>query len=72
MKDKETLKQDVIERLKKIYDPEIPVDIWNMGLVYEVNIDEHTDDTAAVFHQPLPSTRHLDHTPPPSTPTVRQ
>ncbi len=26
----------VIEELKKIYDPEIPVDIYNLGLIYEV------------------------------------
>lgn len=41
MKDKETLRNDIIERLKKIYDPEMPIDIWNMGLVYEINIDEN-------------------------------
>ncbi len=41
MKDKETLKADIIERLKKIYDPEMPIDIWNMGLIYDIRIDEH-------------------------------
>ena len=30
----------VIAALKDIYDPEIPVDIYELGLIYEVNIDE--------------------------------
>lgn len=31
-------KQDIIEALKKIYDPEIPVNIWDMGLIYDISI----------------------------------
>jgi FeS assembly SUF system protein len=38
MKTEEELKEAVIACLKTIYDPEIPVDIYEMGLVYEVNI----------------------------------
>jgi FeS assembly SUF system protein len=34
----EALKQKVIEVLETIYDPEIPVSIWELGLIYEVNI----------------------------------
>ncbi len=33
---KET-KERVIEELQKIYDPEIPVDIYNLGLIYDVH-----------------------------------
>src|ERR1041385_527140 len=32
------LKEKVVERLKTIYDPEIPVDIYELGLIYEVNV----------------------------------
>jgi cysteine desulfuration protein SufE len=32
-------RQLLIEELKKVYDPEIPVDIYELGLVYELNID---------------------------------
>jgi len=32
-------KQEVLEALKQVYDPEIPVDIVNLGLVYEVAIE---------------------------------
>ncbi len=34
----EELKQKVIECLQTIYDPEIPVNIYEMGLIYEVSI----------------------------------
>lgn len=34
----EALKQKVIEVLQNIFDPEIPVSIWELGLVYEVNV----------------------------------
>ena len=35
-----TLKETVISVLKKIYDPEIPVDIWTLHLIYGVEVDE--------------------------------
>jgi FeS assembly SUF system protein len=34
------LKDKIIEALKTIYDPEIPVDIFELGLIYEINLDE--------------------------------
>ncbi|MBO4402127.1 MAG: DUF59 domain-containing protein [Bacteroidales bacterium] len=40
MKNKEAIKEAVINRLKTIYDPEIPVNIWDMGLVYDVRVDD--------------------------------
>ena len=36
--DTEMLKQKIIERLQTIYDPEIPVNIYEMGLIYQVEI----------------------------------
>ncbi|MFQ6730053.1 MAG: iron-sulfur cluster assembly protein [Alphaproteobacteria bacterium] len=33
-------KQDIINVLKKIYDPEIPVNIWDMGLIYDIDISD--------------------------------
>lgn len=32
-------KDGILEALKQVYDPEIPVDIVNLGLIYEVEID---------------------------------
>ncbi|TXI85152.1 MAG: SUF system Fe-S cluster assembly protein [Crocinitomicaceae bacterium] len=33
------LENKVVEVLKTIYDPEIPVDVFELGLIYEVSID---------------------------------
>jgi len=35
----ELIKQRVIEALRTIYDPEIPVNIYEIGLIYEVAVD---------------------------------
>ena len=35
------IKNKVIEEIKKIYDPEIPVNIYELGLIYKINIDEN-------------------------------
>ena len=34
------LKGLIIEALGTVYDPEIPVSIWELGLVYNIDIDE--------------------------------
>jgi FeS assembly SUF system protein len=36
--DEQALKQKVIETLQTIYDPELPVNIYELGLIYEINI----------------------------------
>ena len=33
------LKDKVIAEIKKIYDPEIPVNIYELGLIYQIDID---------------------------------
>jgi FeS assembly SUF system protein len=38
MMNEEQLKEKVIEKIQEIFDPEIPVNIWDLGLIYEVNI----------------------------------
>jgi FeS assembly SUF system protein len=37
---KQDVEQQIIEALKTVYDPEIPVDVYEMGLIYEINIDD--------------------------------
>ena len=37
---KDELKNKVIEEIKKIYDPEIPVNIYELGLIYKIEVDE--------------------------------
>ena len=34
------LKDKVIAEIKKIYDPEIPVNIYDLGLIYNVKVDK--------------------------------
>ena len=37
------LKEKIITEIKKIYDPEIPVNIYDLGLIYDVKVDENKD-----------------------------
>ena len=38
------LKEKVIKEIKKVYDPEIPVNIYELGLIYKIEIDKRNDD----------------------------
>lgn len=40
LRDKEELKAAIIEAIKTVFDPEIPVDVYELGLIYEVNVDD--------------------------------
>ena len=40
------LKEQIIEEIKKIYDPEIPVNIYELGLIYDIKLENN--DTAKV------------------------
>jgi FeS assembly SUF system protein len=41
--DTETLSIKIVEKIKTIYDPEIPVDIYELGLIYDVFVNEQHD-----------------------------
>ena len=32
-------KKHIIEKIKTCFDPEIPIDLWNLGLIYDIKID---------------------------------
>ena len=34
------LKENIIDVLQKVYDPEIPISIYDLGLIYNIDIDE--------------------------------
>jgi FeS assembly SUF system protein len=42
---KQELEEKIINALKTCYDPEIPVDIFELGLIYEIRIDEEANTT---------------------------
>jgi FeS assembly SUF system protein len=44
------LTDKLIEKLKTVYDPEIPVDIYELGLIYKVDV---SDDKAVVIDMTL-------------------
>ena len=34
------LKEKIIDLLKQCFDPEIPIDLWSLGLIYEINVSK--------------------------------
>lgn len=34
------IEERIVDVLKTVYDPEIPVDIWNLGMIYKVEVNE--------------------------------
>lgn len=38
--DKQRIKDDIQAAIKTVYDPEIPVDIWELGLIYGVEVED--------------------------------
>ncbi len=42
------LQADVIAALREIFDPEIPVNIYDLGLIYGVEVDENRDATVTM------------------------
>jgi len=40
---KKEIGEKIVEVLKTIYDPEIPVDIYELGLIYDVFVNENSD-----------------------------
>ncbi|MDQ3019674.1 MAG: iron-sulfur cluster assembly protein [Bacteroidota bacterium] len=39
----EEIKEEVIKVLKTCYDPEIPVDVWELGLIYDIKVATNGD-----------------------------
>lgn len=38
--EKMNLERDIIRALRQVYDPEIPVNVYDLGLIYELKVDE--------------------------------
>ena len=47
------VKEQIIEVLKKIYDPEIQYDIWSLGLIYNIEIEGNKVKVTMTFTSPM-------------------
>ncbi len=45
-------RDDIIAALKTVFDPEIPVNIWDMGLVYDIDISDNLVVIKMTFTSP--------------------
>ena len=46
------LREDIINEIKKVYDPEIPVNIWDLGLIYDIAINQDSVVIEMTFTSP--------------------
>lgn len=47
------IEERIVDVLKTVYDPEIPVDIWNLGMIYKIDVkDDGTVDIDMTFTAP--------------------
>lgn len=45
-------REDIINAIKTVYDPEIPVNIWDLGLIYGIDINEQEIVVTMTFTSP--------------------
>jgi len=51
--EKTKIEERIVDVLKTVYDPEIPVDIWNLGMIYKIDVkDDGTVDMNMTFTAP--------------------
>ena len=51
--EKTKIEERIVDVLKTVYDPEIPVDIWNVGMIYKIDVkDDGTVDMDMTFTAP--------------------
>jgi FeS assembly SUF system protein len=60
----QSLREKIIEALKTCYDPEIPIDIWELGLIYDIDISSNNEVTVTMTlttpHCPAAETLPVD------------
>ena len=47
------LKEKIIENIKKVFDPEIPVNIYDLGLIYDIKIDDGNVEVIMTLTSPF-------------------
>lgn len=58
-----SLKEKIVSALKQVYDPEIPVDIYELGLIYEINIYPPLNNVHIVMTLTSPNCPSAEHIP---------
>lgn len=54
------MRDQIVEKLKTCFDPEIPVNIYDLGLVYEIEVEENKADIMMTFtSESCPSAREI-------------
>ena len=46
------VRTQIIDEIKKVYDPEIPVNIWDLGLIYNISVTDKNIDIEMTFTSP--------------------
>jgi FeS assembly SUF system protein len=46
--DTDTLRQRIVELMQSVYDPEIPVNIYELGMVYDIQVDAEGNATVSM------------------------
>lgn len=51
--EKSQIEMSIVDVLKTVYDPEIPVDIWSLGMIYKIDVkDDNSVDVDMTFTAP--------------------
>ena len=53
MAEKNDMKKDIIDALMKINDPEIMIDVWTLGLIYNVDVKDGKVNIRMTFTTPM-------------------
>ena len=52
-KERKLIEERIVDVLKTVYDPEIPVDIYNLGMIYKIDVqDDYTVEMDMTFTAP--------------------
>ena len=51
--EKTKIEEQIVDVLKTVYDPEMPVDVWNLGMIYKIDVkDDHSVDVDMTLTAP--------------------
>ena len=50
--DKTRIEEHIVDVLKTVYDPEIPVNIFDLGMIYKIDVHDDTVDVDMTFTAP--------------------